>query len=357
LFVNYGPQDTEGPIAITFGCAIEIGTDQSTSAKYPLTFAGRLTTTLDPGGHIWSDPISLDLVAGAVIFPRTYATVASLGYGFRATYVANLALGEGNDTSDTSPIDKRLSGTITLKDSSYSWGPVASKGLSAATPLPIMGHTGDSIISGTGETGAAGFYRAGWAYRGLAGRLPLVHVTGPGSSALDTKLRVRGRTHLTLCDNVITAFGTNDLGQSSDTTKANFIALWRSIRSMGPRVWHPTIPPNSTSSDGWASVVNQTTSIHNSKRIEENNWLRDGAPLNPTTFVAEAIGTGGSTIRAGSEGHPLSGYLELADLLESARDSGFWKAGYTADGIHPNPTGHIAGSAVLADLSRFGYTG
>ena len=44
----------------------------------------------------------------------------------------------------------------------------------------------------------------------------------------------------------------------------------------------------------------------------------------------------------GAAGHPLKGWFEIATLAESGENSGKWKANYTADGTHPNPTGAAA---------------
>jgi hypothetical protein len=50
-------------------------------------------------------------------------------------------------------------------------------------------------------------------------------------------------------------------------------------------------------------------------------------------------------------GHPVSAYFEVADTVETARDSGIWKAGYvyTTDGVgvHPSATGHAAMAAAI----------
>jgi hypothetical protein len=51
------------------------------------------------------------------------------------------------------------------------------------------------------------------------------------------------------------------------------------------------------------------------------------------------------TLLAGQERHPISSYFEIADTVESSRNSGKWvvtgAANYaTADGIHPAPAGH-----------------
>lgn len=83
-----------------------------------------------------------------------------------------------------------------------------------------------------------------------------------------------------------------------------------------------TKPPVSTSTDNWLTLVNQTTHATNSVRVAINNWIR-----------TDPYG---------------DGYFEIADIVESSRDSGLWAAdGVTAkkfnsDGTHENDVGYAA---------------
>lgn len=47
----------------------------------------------------------------------------------------------------------------------------------------------------------------------------------------------------------------------------------------------------------------------------------------------------------GQASHPLYTYWEIADEVETARNSGIWRAGYTDDGLHPTATGINAAAA------------
>lgn len=83
-----------------------------------------------------------------------------------------------------------------------------------------------------------------------------------------------------------------------------------------------------------------------------NDWIREGAPVD-SNLAAVAVGTtAAGTLRAGDAGHPLVGYFETADAVETARNSGKWKVDgtankYTSDGVHPNALGH----QTMADAS------
>lgn len=361
LFSNQGPNNAGGPAAITLGCSIELLGDQS-GTKYPITFGGRLLTTLDPNGFIWSDPINVDVPKGGAIWPRTYVTVPATQLGLAYTFVGSSGYFEGGDWAGSNPVDNRNSGTITLQNNRTLWGPVAARGFSPGLHLPVLGLFGDSIITGTGDSFVSNianpFWRGGWAMRGINGRVPVLQSTRGGETTSLGSIRPYVRGHFTMCDHVISATGVNDLtgGNTLATLQTNLVILWRSLGAMGPQVWQPTLTPRSTSTDSWATLANQTTDSGNPKRILLNAWLRDGSPLDPVTLTALGVGSI-AAIRAGNALHPLAGYLEVADYVESARDSGLWQVNYTADGIHPTMNAHIAASAALADLSRFGYTG
>ena len=108
-------------------------------------------------------------------------------------------------------------------------------------------------------------------------------------------------------------------------------------------------PTGTSSTDAYATVENQTilNGTAQSVRVARNNWIRAGAPLNPTTFAPLAAGASGA-VTFGQAGHPAVGYLEVADLVESARDSGLFGAGYTGDGLHIAAARQIAMAPLLS---------
>lgn len=68
-------------------------------------------------------------------------------------------------------------------------------------------------------------------------------------------------------------------------------------------------------------------------RVAVNDWIRDGSPIVMATMIGAVTGaTGPGIIRAGQSGHPLAsgdqlgkGYVEVADALETSRNSGIIK--------------------------------
>jgi lysophospholipase L1-like esterase len=154
------------------------------------------------------------------------------------------------------------------------------------------------------------------------------------------------------CSHVLCAYGTNDVaaGAALGTIQANAIAAWQLFDDARLQVFQTTITPTTTSTDSWATTANQTISGSNAVRVSFNDWLRDGAPIS-SAFVAVATGSGGSALRAGDPLHPLAGYFETADSVESGRNSGKWAASKTADGIHPNAAGHLLMAAAILTAS------
>lgn len=118
---------------------------------------------------------------------------------------------------------------------------------------------------------------------------------------------------------VVCEYGINDVNLAGRTAVATEVDL-AAIYALFPtkRVWQSTISPVSTSTDAWATVANQTTAATNAQRTALNDWIR-------------------------TKPSPLVGYFEVADVLETARNSGIWNVqanlgAPTGDGLHEGPT-------------------
>jgi lysophospholipase L1-like esterase len=163
-------------------------------------------------------------------------------------------------------------------------------------------------------------------------------------------------TLLNGCTAAICEYGINDLydlGNNDVVVRGNLLKVWIELSVRGMKVYQTTITPRSTSTDGWVTTANQTPQNATivAWRTTVNDWIRAGSPIDPTTKAAVAVGTSGALL-AGQAGHPLTGYFEIADLAETARNSSIWKAGYTTDGLHPTGTAAAALAAGI-DVSKF----
>jgi lysophospholipase L1-like esterase len=300
--------------------------------------------SIDAGGTVWSDPVSMAIPAATQFWTRTYVTVTA-GQTWRSARQLNTALGEAGSAS-TSETDLTTSGTIS--GSALGMAPCAIENLYVSDTQPVVLVTGDSIAYGAGDNTSTTPW-GGFITRALEGVLPHQRVAMYGERLDHMFLNAFSRRRWPLatgCNIMLCEYPINDitLGTSLATIQSMLLTHWTNALSRGMRVWQTTITPVTTSTDSWATTANQTVVASNPVRILLNNWIRAGAPIDPTSKAAVAVGTSGALL-AGQSGHPLYGYFEIADLVETARDSGIWKAAYTADGTHPTPTAHAAMAA------------
>jgi lysophospholipase L1-like esterase len=147
--------------------------------------------------------------------------------------------------------------------------------------------------------------------------------------------------------NAILEGGINDIstvGASAATVEGNLKTIANSLLLGCPSikaVWLTTYPPEATSTDGFETTGNQSQNAHNSVRVAVNDWIR-----------ANAIAANG-----------FAGYIEIANTVESAQDSGYWAPGgvgnvcvTTCDGIHLTDRGAAtAAQAFVTMASSFIY--
>jgi lysophospholipase L1-like esterase len=212
-------------------------------------------------------------------------------------------------------------------------------GSASAPVLAIIGQTtkrsvcliGDSITHGFGDTAEATPATPG--IRGAIAKsfpetIPFVNLSTGSIKAQD----VAGGTYwlqrpelLPYFSHYVVSLGNNDIflgGRSAAQTKADLETINAAIIAANAhaKITHMTITPRSTSTDSWATTVNQTT--------HANDSIKD---------------TLNATIRASGVTGQNNGFFEVATQIESAVDSGIWTAtggAKTADGIHPNASGY-----------------
>lgn len=350
-----GAVETDNPNAITVKASIEY----PTGVLFPVTFNGQTSVTIQPGATVISDPIGIDIAKGTNFWTRTYVSVTS-GQRFpRGGYATHASRAEGHNYSSGGGTDVTVSGAApTTGTNEYVYGPSTVLGLPADGGKAVIAAIGDSIVAGTGDVD-----QTGWVSRLLGNNYSHQKVAYPSESMIqwvtNNKIYCHRRASLLArvgVTHVIAEHIVNDLGASSiGTLQNNAYGYWKFLSRIG-KVYATTCTPITTSTDSWATVGNQTadTALKEPRRLAWNAWVRDGAPMN-SSGAAQAVGaTGGSVLRAGDTGHPLAGYIEVADAVESARDSGKWKASYTADGTHPNTTGATAIAASIDPAPLFG---
>lgn len=240
-------------------------------------------------------------------------------------------------------------------------------------PYPSVALIGDSITANTGDTTTDAINTIagvlpGWALRALSSdgsgryrpRVPAVNLSISGELASNIATISKSSKRFALVDasgatHAFVALGTNDLNQGGTVAslQVNLLTIWGWLAHRGIKVYANTLVPLApTSTDTFATVANQTPSANDPNRVTYNNWLRDGAPVTSALVAVAAGTTTAGTLRVGQPGHPLTGYIELADAVESSRDSGKWQVGMvmTASPLHPSTAGHQAMAAAAGPL-------
>jgi lysophospholipase L1-like esterase len=325
----------------------------ATGPWFPVSVAGNRTITLDTDCTVDTDPVALTFASTGKLYVKTYLTVTA-----GQTWPAHIPVGSGTvnmaytSSGGTAETDLTQSTTQVVGTYNRPYAPAAILADYVPSTTPRVAVVGDSIAAGQGDT-----TRGGFILRALSAVLPYVRVAVDGARVqhfVDPNL---GRRRLNVtrgCNVAITEFATNDIFTDARTLaqiQADSLTLWTALNGRGMKVFQTTLLPQSSTTDAYATLANQTTRTGNTTRVSFNNWVRAGAPINATTKVAVAVGTGGALL-AGQTGHPLQSYFETADIAESSRDSGLWivtgAANYaTTDGTHPSAAVHALLAAAI----------
>lgn len=328
--------ELDGANAVTIKATIET----TNGLIVPVWFPGGVrTVTLDPGASVDSLRVAMALPPSTGYFVRMFTSYTP-GTFPAAGYAPDAGLsGSGYSAGDTT------GSTGAMTTAVASSGLFAPSVITARTPTryAVVGIMGDSLSVGTGDS----INNGGYVKRGLVA-IPGITL-GRGSERASTtapaQLHARRFRYLDACTHVICQYGVNDIGnnQSLATIQASLVALWFTASRRGLPIYQTTITP-STGNDATKEAV----------RVSLNTWIRDGAPiLNGVAVATGSSATG--TLRAGAIGHPLTTLIEVADLAETARNSGVYKAGYSDDGTHPNAVGAAALAVAVSNAVAAGY--
>ncbi len=311
---------------LTLKCGLRIG-----GVTYQLTFGGKRQIVIDPGGWAQSDPLPIEVTKGDLI----YALIHTSGASWRPVKIAAL-----NGSGWTATTDLTADGAADVADAfAYILMPAVITGTPKTPSQRSVAIWGDSVAEGAGDGQLSDGHalpfldlqRGGGGYlsRAFHGQTGIVKVAR-GSDRVDKWILPAGHKRrmmlMSSATDAITEGGLNDILSvaSLPTIKASLVTGWKQLAQRGLRVWQPTLSPVSTSTDAWATVAGQTTNGNDPNRVGLNDWLRDGAPVvSAADLTAIAIGAAG--LRAGQTGHPLHAFFEIADVLESSRNSGLWR--------------------------------
>ena len=205
---------------------------------------------------------------------------------------------------------------------SYFYGPITvlTRQSPAIAGKPIVAVISDSILDGRSEDDNSRYFGP-VARACTALGYPLVKLSKGGSGSGDMIPGTSCRYRLAFLDgatHAVVAVGTNDgsLRSPDDTArlKDRVLRLAEMLAERGSTAWLATVPPRTTSTDGWSTTANQTPVIGSQPHYlaDFNQWARQV----PDPFI---------------------GCFDLAAYCESSTDpdSGLWAPRATDDGIHP----------------------
>ena len=314
-----GENNTGG--AMTWTAAIEYPAGTIAAV---VTFGGATSGTVGDGLDIVSDAVSVSIPAGAFFFVRTWAN-NTVGIPYHD------GSGNLNDVTSATP-DSGETWTFGATTADLTQTPGGFNNLSNVLiyrPTAIIGYTSRPVGFIAGDSRQAngtrldatsdGFGLAGELNRSLGARFATLNA-GCSSEKLSDVLTTGYTKRIGLlkyCNFVADGYGINDVvaGRTAAQIKADIATF--AARFGALPYYRATLSPKSSSTDSWATTANQTTDGTNSVRTAVNDWIRKCPP-------------------------PIAGVMEVADAVESARNSGIWKAGYTADGLHGNQTANLA---------------
>lgn len=309
---------TESLTSIAVGFNALVSAVITASIEYPaatftqLKFAGSasgIAEITDPVALL-SDYVSVSIPNGATFWVRMYY----VGATNQVTYNSwqNTFLGEAVTLSTTALTDATMGGTIT-NSGAFSCPPSLILGV---TSNPSALAMGDSICQGVEwgdvedtSNSATGYNaRVGTLARSFPSGIPFVNYGEPGVQAPEAQY-IRGVPKFS---HVFQEFGINNFNAASETSAQVIANLALSLTLAQPfsKNYQTTMTP--VSSAGVPGACNAQRVIFN------------------------------DALRAGTTGLSIEGYLEVADVLETARDSGLWNLTYQGDVLHPNAAGYAA---------------
>lgn len=283
--------------------------------------------------------LPLEIPAGTKFWWRTVnvtgSTVTKFPVIVRPAGCSTLGLDDGNSTSDLGN-----SGTIGATSSTNTFGPMGVIGTVKAPNARAFLLLGDSLVFGVGDVASTGPNgSSGWLARGLDGHYSMCKIAVGGMTASEFVGMANSVSfqpvlaQLGFTDAICEA-GINDLSQNSATNAAILSdqqTLYTALATYNlfgsARLWQTTMTARTTSTDSWASAVNQTP--------KTDGTYGNVNALNATLRTLPA---------------QLYGILDAADFDMTARNSVIHAGPYpcSTDGTHFN-------SAKAADMATLVY--
>lgn len=320
------------------------------SVEYPrgtftrITWNGAATGTIPDAQTGFSDMTKLPFEIPAFAWFRINGWLSCSAGLSNMNYAFACDRGRGDEFA-FSGSDQTMTSVVQGSGTTSSYYPAAVLGMS---DRPVWLAIGDSLTAGINETVTDPSGGRGFAGRALAKFGPHLNYGIPGDymqffvSSHANRVALAQRCGVT---SVLNLYGSNDV--FNGRTSAQMLADRASVRSYFPgiSVFDNTITPRSTSTDGFKTAANQTSSTNtaaNTQRLTHNAAVRAWLPGSPgyvdTALYAETAPT--------NEYGPIQdGGVLIPGLLQCA-------SGVSPDGVHLGSLGYMAMEAPFNALIR-----
>ncbi len=274
-------------------------------AAVPVTFAGSRQGVLAPAHDVLvSDPVPVQLAAGAGFFVRSWGTLSAAGlqimdYPGVASGPSTRLAGEWSNRG-TAEADLTLAPVTLGNTGGGFWCPVAMLGLVTLAPGQAQPGAvlilGDSIAAGTGDTSDGTLGIMGYVQRSLGNAVPWISLARGSTLAFGEAAQGRGQYAFSLDDGITDVFlelcrnDIESLQLSASVTETAVAQAAAPYLATGRRVWPFTCVPSTYSNDGWATLANQ------------------GFPAAAQTLTA-AVAAGATTVTLAATGSVAAGQL------------------------------------------------
>lgn len=282
-------------------------------------FSGNPSGTIANSSTLLSDSVAITLSRGDLIWIRAFFVsttgILSIPHNLTGTGLP----GSGLEVAVSGLTDKTMSGTVTAANNEYS--PVAIIGTTTRASVVIIGDSiglGDSSKETVGN--ASGDF--GIIARSLGPDYAYGSYCQNGDRGEDFVASHTNRLNLlNYATHLVCEYGSNDLysaAHSAEVVLANLQTIWGYATSLGKVACQSLIPVRTTSTDNWATIVNQSIVSGNVQRLILNAAIQ----LLPSG---------------------LSRCFNIPSVLEN---EGVWVVNgtpnaYTSDGTHPNTNGSL----------------
>lgn len=332
----------------TIKASVEIPQGSGT-AFFPIWFRGLRSVKLTDGSEIWSDPVGIEIQAGTTFYVRVlYDPGTSSVYPEANIYSTSADTWVAGDSVDATGALANILGAA-----GGLYRPTAITCTPAAR-VPQVVIVGDERAMGNNDPPEY----TGYINTALGGNFVSLNLGADQDRASGFAIDhpCRGR-FLAGCDYGFETYGGKDLDDSDTLAQiqASRIAIWQAFKQRGIAMYSDTVPPYTTSTDGWTTTTNQTkawSTANEATRVALNQWMRAGAPM--ANSAAVTPGTANAIV-AGNPHHPLAGVVDDAATCETqvfqygqGTDSGIWKVGSGGTPLTHNGFGLNAAGCLIA---------